>query len=172
MNKNSPAKRLALASVLSALCFLLLFAGSIITVMDLSAAALASLVVVVAVIEVGSFYPYLIWLVTSVLGLLLLPDKFGSLVFLCFAGYYPMLKSALERFTPIFAWIFKILSFNIALSAILALAKFVFFIDDTSLTFSFLVYGVCNVVFILFDIALSRLLTLYFLKIRSKIFKR
>ena len=171
MKNSSTAKKTALASLLSALCFLMLFAGSIITVMDLSAAALASLIVVVATIEIGSFYPYLIWLVTSILGLLLLPDKFGSLVFLCFSGYYPMLKSALERLMPGVSWVLKLICFNIALSAILALAKFVFLIDDTSLTFSIVVYAVCNVTFLLFDIALSKLLCFYFVKIRTRIFK-
>ena len=171
MNNKSPARKIALASVLSALCFLMLFIGSVITVMDLSAAALASLVVVIATIEIKSYYPYLIWIVTSILGFLLLPDKFGTIVFACFAGYYPMLKSGLERFSPIVSRIAKILAFNVALTAILALSKYVFFTPDTELGFSVAVYGVCNIVFILFDIALTKMIGLYIVKLRSKLFK-
>ena len=72
-------KKIALAAILSALGVLILLLGSIITVLDLTMVAMASLLIMLAVVEIGGGYPYLIWLVTGFLSLLLLPDKFSIL---------------------------------------------------------------------------------------------
>lgn len=153
---------------MAALCVVILFAGSLITVLDLSCAAFSSLIIVMAVIEIGGFYPWLVWLTVSVLGLLLLPDKFGSLVFCVFAGYYPILKQRFERLHPAISWILKITIFNVSLTVIIYVSKKLLGLPDAEIAFSIAVYATCNLVFGLYDIALTRLISLYFFKFRSK----
>ena len=165
--KNN-TKKLALAAVMSALCFILLLLGSVITVLDLSAAAMASFVIIFCVIELGGYYPYLVWLVTSVIALLLLPDKFGATVFGLFAGIYPILKSYLERLPRSLSWVLKIITFNIVLTVIIAASRFVLGIPAEEINFSLTVYGICNLTFVLYDIATTRIISLYLFKLRKR----
>lgn len=165
MKKRSYA--IAFSSVMTALCIILLFLGSVVTVLDLSCAALASMVIILAVIEIGGFYPWLIWLCTSILGLLLLPDKFGSLVFFLFAGYYPILKSFTERLPKAFYFI-KLIVFNLSLTLIIFSSKALLGLPDTEITYSVFTYLICNIVFVLYDIAMTRLITLYLFKLRRR----
>ena len=66
---------MTLCAVLSALGVVLLYLGSFIEVLDLSVALLASLAIVVLVIERGGAYPMMTYGVTALLSLLLLPNK-------------------------------------------------------------------------------------------------
>ena len=95
-NKGT-TKIVTLCALLSALSVVLLYFGALFEVLDLSMAVLASLAVVVLVIEQGGAYPWLIYLVTTVLSLLLLPNKFPAVVYGCFMGFYPILKEKVER---------------------------------------------------------------------------
>ena len=99
------SKKVALAAILCALSVLMLLLGSILTVLDLTMVCMASLLVMLAVIEIGGGYPYLIWLVTGVLAVLLLPDKFSALLYLLFGGIYPIFKAMFERLHYIVAWV-------------------------------------------------------------------
>lgn len=166
MKKNSTYK-LAFSSVMAALCFVFLFLGSVITVLDLSSAALTSIILILCVIEAGGFYPWLVWAVVSLISLLLLPDKFGALVFCAFTGYYPMLKGYIERL-PRPLHILKLVIFNIALTAIIFISNKLLGLPETEITYSVTVYLVCNAVFILYDIAMTRMLSFYIIKLRNR----
>ncbi len=157
-----------MSAVLSALCFIMLLLGSVITVLDLSTAAIASFIIIFCVIELGGYYPYLVWLTVSFISLLLLPDKFGALIFALFTGIYPILKSYLERLPRVLSWVLKLVCFNIVLTLIITLSRFVLGIPAEEIDFSFVVYGVCNITFILYDIASTRIISLYLFKLRKR----
>ena len=97
MGKKS--KQVALAGMLSALAVVILFLGSMVELLDLSAAALAALAVMVAVIELGNGKAFGVYLVSSLLSVLLFP-KTASVVFAAFVGYYPVLKVYLDKIRP------------------------------------------------------------------------
>ena len=169
--RNQGTRKLALASVLSALGVLLLTLGSFIEVLDLSMAALASLLVVLAVIELRGKYPYLIYAVTSVLGLLLLPQKTPAVLYALFAGFYPILKAVLERCAPrVLAWIFKILSFNLCLLLACFVAVRLVLPDATLIaTYWFWLPVIGTPIFVLYDVALTRLITAYVMRWRARL---
>ncbi len=170
MNKSTKrTKKLAAAAIMCALGFVILLLGSVITVLDLTAVAIASFVVIMAVIELGGAYPYLIWLVTGILAVLLLPDKFGAVMYLCFGGIYPILKAMFERLHPLVSWIVKLSAFNTMLTLAVILANFILGLPDTGLGFTVPLYLVCNVAFVLYDIASTQLITLYLIKLRYRL---
>ena len=68
-------KYLTVSAMLCALSVIILGLGAVIEVLDISVAVIASLFVVYAIIEIGGAYPWLIWIVTSIIALLLLPLK-------------------------------------------------------------------------------------------------
>ncbi len=162
-------RKLALVAILSALGVVFLYLGSVIEVLDLSTAALASLITVFAVIELGKGYPWGIYLVTSVLSLLLLPNKFGALVFLVFAGYYPMAKARFERMHYIVSWVLKFSVFNTALLGLLLGAKYLLLLPEEELALTPVLVIVANVAFLLYDIAMTKLITLYLIRGRKRL---
>lgn len=159
--ERKKTRRLAFAAILSAFGVILLYCGSFLDVLDLTAAALASLLCVVAVIELGKGYAFLIYAVISCLSLLLLPQKSPAAIFLLFAGWYPIVKSVLERLPRVLSWILKFVAFNAGLTLMILATVFLFHFPDSAFSFSFSVYLLGNPAFLLYDIALSRLLTAY-----------
>ena len=166
MQKNVKATRaIAVCGVLCALGVILMALGSLIQVLDLTVAVVASLLVIFAVIELGGRYPYLVYAVTAVLSVLLVPAKTAPMVYLCFAGYYPIIKAVLERrFSRPVCWALKLLAFNVGL----ALSLFVLFkllaVFTVPAVWYYALLPLCSVVFVFYDIALTRLITVYLTK--------
>ena len=79
-------RRLAVSAMLAALGVVLLWLGALVEVLDLSVAVLASMLAVFAVIEMGRRYAVLVYVVTALLSLLLLPVKTSALVYAVFAA--------------------------------------------------------------------------------------
>jgi len=179
-------RRLTLAALLSAAGCVILLAGSLVDVLDLSCAALASLVIVLARIELGQAYSLGAYGVISVISLLLFPTKFVGLAFFAFFGFYPIIKAAFERRHPAVSWVFKFSAFYISVFAVYMLGKYLFNLPDfsgsllpdeifgvavpqvvTGGQIAILGLIVLGVMFLLYDIALSRIIMLYIVKLRK-----
>lgn len=161
---------MVLAAVLSALGVVILLVGSLVQVLDISMAVIASLLVVFAVIELRGPYPYLVYAVTSVLALLL-PMKSAAIVYLLFAGYYPIIKAAVEgHLSRTLAWVVKLLVFNLVLGVAVLLVVWLAFaeIPPEWVKYWWLLL-VLEPVFVLYDIALTRLITVYVLRLRQRL---
>jgi hypothetical protein len=87
-----------------------------------------------------------------------------------FFGYYPIIKEKLERYLP--AWlgyVVKIVVFNIALLGMLLLAAFLVLPDfSMPVGYQWVWFVVCTPVFVLYDVALTRLLTFYLIRLRKR----
>ncbi|MBQ9940854.1 MAG: hypothetical protein IJO74_04875 [Clostridia bacterium] len=160
-------KKLAFSGILTALCFVLLFIGSLFSTIDLSLSAIAGLLIVLAVIELDDKYAAGIFLAVSLLGLLLIPSKLTSLFFLGFLGWYPIAKRHFERLVPLLAWPVKISAANVFLALSILVSRYVFLIPESDFDFSYLLFGLANVTFVLYDICLSKLILLYLVKLRN-----
>ena len=162
-------KRIAVCAMLSALGVVMLGIGSVISVMDISMAVIASLFCIFAVIEYGGASPWLVFIVTGVLSLLL-PQKAPAAMYLLFFGYYPIIKEKLEKHRKAVAWFLKELIFQVALIVMLLLYHFVFMAPGT--TYPWTIYVVlafaAEIVFPIYDIALTRLITLYLFRLRNR----
>lgn len=192
MKKQSPkhttsiqkTKRLTASALLCALgavllCLGRLFDGSL----DLSMAALASLIVVWAAEELGGYYPWLIWLVTSLLSLMLMPYNTAAWEYLLFAGLYPMLRVLMERLPVILRVLLKQLLFNgvIALG-VLVLWQLLFpaaqsypaalgiFLGGEGAPWGYsLAVGItANLAFVLYDFVIGRFIKAYRIALRQK----
>ena len=168
--RSNRLKYMTVSAMLSALGVILLSLGSIIEVLDLTAAVLASLLCVYAVIEMGRAYPWMIWLVTSLLALLLLPVKAPALIYALFAGFYPILKEKLEKLSRVLSWILKLAVFHLSMLAIALLMKLVFHTEIELGTYAWmplLIYPLALVCFVVYDLALTRLITFYLFRLRK-----
>lgn len=161
---------LALAALLSALGVVLLALGSFVEVLDLSVAALASFFCIYAVIEMRGGYPWMMWVVTSGLAFLILPQKSPAL-FYFFLGHYPMIKALTERLPRPLSWVVKLVWFH--LSGALAFLGFHYLFApgvplDGRLWYWILLYLGALAGFILFDIALTRMITFYLVRLQKR----
>jgi hypothetical protein len=162
-------RRLTVCAVLCALNLVVMYFGTIIEVLDLSAAVVASLACIFAVIEMGGSWPWLIYAVTGVLSLVLLPfPKTVALIYVAFSGYYPILKARIEWMRRPISWLVKLVLFNVALTVLVALSTWIFHIPDGLFEANVFVYLFGNVTFVVYDIALTGLITTYLRVWRKK----
>ncbi len=167
-NNIKKSKKLAVCAILSALGVVLMYIGAIFEVLDISMACIVSMFTVIAVIEIGGIYPWLLFAVTGTLSMLLLPQKFGAIIYVFMAGYYPMIKCLVERIgNRWLLWSLKLLFFNVALGAMIF--AWVTFFAPVGLTQAYIVsfFVLGNITFAAFDVALSMLIRLYFFKYRK-----
>lgn len=168
--KQSFDKRIVVTGVLVALSVIILYLGCAIEVLDLTMSAIVSLLVVVIVIEMGYKYAWFAYLATSILSLLLLPQKSPAIFYTCFMGFYPIIKSHVERINSfVLRWTLKLVAGNIALVAMFLLLSL--FVPDEFEGGIMLVatYILGLVAFVMYDVALTKLITLYFARIRERI---
>ena len=174
MKRNDRAastRKLTTCAMLSALGVVLLWLGSVVEVLDLSMAAIVSLFCIFAVIEYGGGAPWMVFGVTGILSLILLPQKTPAIMYVLFFGYYPILKEKFEKRPRAVSWILKEAVFNVALAVLLVISHFTMFIsaDLGSTIYLYIVFAaVAELAFPLYDIALTRLISLYIYKLRSR----
>ncbi len=167
-NKHQ-TRMLTISAMLSALGVVVLAIGSVVQTLDLTTAALAAFFCIYAVIEMGGAYPWMVWGVTSFLGILLLPQKSPAIFFL-FIGCYPILKEKLERMRRIPCWIFKLVIFH-AMAGLFLLTMRIFFPEELLFSLSWMLIGsyvLAVVTFVVYDYALSKVITLYLLRLRDQ----
>ena len=171
MPRKTNTRQLTVCAMLAALGVVLLWIGSVLEVAEISMAVIASLLCIIAVIEYGGAAPWLVFASTSVLSLILLPNKGVALTYAVFFGYYPILKEKIERRSRTVRWVLKELIFHAALVALFFAWKLLFFptLSAVTPTLLFLLLLLLEVVFVLYDIALTRLISLYLFRIRQRL---
>ena len=173
MNRNT--KKIALSAILSAAGVTFLFMGSLLQRLDLSAAALAGLAVVIAVIEIRGKYPVLIYFTVSLISMLILPNKLPAVFFIIFGGIYPIFKAHFERLHPIVSWVLKFSMFNFILWLLIFFARLLIsremIIPGENLNFlanfEIIVFLLANSAFLLYDIVMTKIINVYIIKIRG-----
>ncbi|MBR3879084.1 MAG: hypothetical protein IKJ24_03065 [Clostridia bacterium] len=176
-------KKLTLGAILASMGVVLLTVGGLVEVLDLSMAALASFFCIFAVIEMGKGYPLMIYAVTGILAVLIMPQSLSGWIYLLFFGYYPIVKAKLERLPTTLAWVLKLAVFNAAVTVYAAICYFLFFGELELLLLEFstlfggmniggvlvaIIYAILNVIFVVYDIAITRIITLYLIKLRHR----
>lgn len=164
MNKT---KRTAVSALLCALAAVIMHAGSFFGKIDIATAVAASLCVAVGLAEFGYKNAICIYLVTGIISVLLLPSKTPAVLFTVFFGYYPILKMYLDyNFSRIKAYVLKIavLNFSVVLLVIVTVA----FFAKLSFWIIAILFILSNLVFPLFDMAVSSTMEIYYQKVKKK----
>ena len=139
--------------------------------------AVAGLFMMVPLIECGvawSFGAY----ISSAAIILLVGEMESKILYVMLLGYYPIVKSLIERINNhAIEWVLKLLCFNIAAVSFYFIASSAIFgvsFDDFGEwgkygAAAFL--GVCNVVFVIYDIGISRIAGYYMMTLHNKVKK-
>ena len=136
--------------------------------------AVAGLCVMVVLIETGIKWSVLTYFSSAFLAFLFAETE-SKLIYIAFFGFYPILKSVIEKLSkPIFEWLVKVLLFNTCVFSLYFAFRELLMLsfDDFG---NLAQYGVWillllgNIVFVIYDIAVSRLALVYIDKFHSKI---
>ncbi len=136
--------------------------------------AIAGVLLVLVVIELNKKWAFVVYAAVSILALLLVPDKEAATMYAAFFGFYPIIKAPIEQHLPkALQWVVKLAVFNCAVFAAYALIIFVFGIpfEDSGAFGKYSLYillGLANVTFLMYDYALTKLITLYIKKFQKR----
>lgn len=167
------SKRIALCGMLSALAIVIMLMAYF-PYLTYALPALAGALFAVVMVELGSKWALGGYITAAVLSLLLC-EKEAAVIFVAFFGYYPILKAFLERCASRIAeYLFKFLTFNIAVAVAYVIIIFVFGIPMEGLgdfgKYTVLILLVlANIMFLVYDMALSKVYEDYMRKIHPKI---
>ncbi|ADU26617.1 hypothetical protein [Ethanoligenens harbinense] len=171
---NKQARGVALGGMLTALSLVLLVLAGVLPMMQLVFPAVAGLLLVVVVLELHIKWAWGIFAAVTLLGLLLCPDKSVVVYYVFFFGHYPLLKNYIERLrSRAVQWLVKIPLFNACIIlAYLAIAK-LFGVPEDLLRYGYpFALALANAAFILYDIALSRLIVTYIYRVRKLLHRK
>ena len=136
--------------------------------------AIAGLCVMVVLIETDYKWAVFTYISSAVL-VFMFAEMESKFLYLFLFGYYPILKSLIEKINKqIFEWILKIIVFNISILLVYGVFSklFALSLDDFG---ALRQYGVAillvlsNIVFIVYDIAVSRISMVYINMLHPKI---
>ncbi|MCC8123506.1 MAG: hypothetical protein LIO58_08190 [Oscillospiraceae bacterium] len=163
---GSKAFPVAATGIIAALSLLTLYISAILPVAQAGLVAVAGVFVGCVVVSVGLAAGLCGYVVVSLLGLLLVPEKGCVLLFILFFGLYPILKSLFERHLSIAAWPLKFAFFNAMLLLLwFALRTILLPFLPTRLDALPILLIVGNLAFLIYDIGFSRLMTFYAVRV-------
>ena len=169
--KKDASRQLTTGAIVSALAVVLLYISCLLPTLQLTVVAVAGILSAAVLIECGPGRAALVWAAVSLLSLLLLPDKSSAVFYLLFFGHYPIVKYELERIDrPLLCWGAKLLCGNVCILLTLWLVS-LFFPEWEFEYAMWIMWLLCLLIFVLFDLALTRLITFYQFRIRPKIMR-
>ena len=175
--RRRESSRVALCGVMGALALVVMLLGSVIPVATFCAPLISSVLMMTVAIEYGVKTAVLLYVAVSLLALILLPDREMAMIFLCFLGYYPMLKAYLEKIHPaLLRTAVKFLLFNAAVVGMYTVLLYVFPLPGLAEEFTgagkgfvvvLLLMG--NLAFLIYDRALVCVAHVYRIKFRPRL---
>ena len=168
MNKKKfNSFKIALGGIITALSIVLMFSTGLIPTLTYAIPAMTGMLLIVINIEINARFAMAVYAAVSLLSLLVVADKEAAVMYAAFFGYYPIIKGFIEKkLSGVIEWIVKYVIFNIAvISAYFVVSKiFMISYEDLGSLGKYAVpvfLVICNIVFALYDIALTRLLSAY-----------
>ena len=165
--------KLTLCSMLGALATVFMLSAYF-PYITYSVPLIASVFVMIAVIETGKLWGLFTYIVSAVLTLLF-AELQAKLIFVCFAGFYPILKALFEGLkSRIPEYILKLIIFNASVISVYFAFSHAFGLSQME---DFGIYGLlllllgANFVFLIYDLILTRLADFYMWRLHPKVTK-
>lgn len=171
------SSKCALGGIIASLSLVLLISVAIVPFMEYALPAVAGALIILMVIETDKKWAFGVYCAVAILGLFLVPNKEVAVMYFAFFGYYPILKALIEGKLPsVLSWIIKVGTFVATMVVSYAfMMKFMGVTIDETEEFGAVaipvLLGAGTLTFILYDIALTRMVMLYLMK-WQKYFKR
>lgn len=167
MNKNKSTFKIALGGILAALTLVFMFGASFLPGIELTMYALSSIFVAIMILETNPKWGVMLYVVTSILGLLVVPNKLGVIPFVFFFGYYGIVKFYIEKIgNAVVQMTLKISLFLIVFGTGYFFFKELFFGNITLPSYPIWIIVILGVaVFVIYDFIYSGLINYYRTKV-------
>ncbi|MCH5192064.1 MAG: hypothetical protein J1F23_07870 [Oscillospiraceae bacterium] len=169
--------KVALGGIIASLSIVLMLLTGIIPVLTYAVPAICGALLMMLVIELGSKFALSVYAAVAILSMLVVADKEAAVMYTAFFGYYPVLKGFFEKHLKnLPCWIMKYIVFNFTMIVSYFIVSRVFGITFSDMD-SFgkfampVLLAAGNVVFALYDVALTRLVTAYLFRWQKHIKK-
>ena len=166
-------KKVTLSAVMAALAAVIMLV-SYFPYLTYAVPAVAGLCIMVIVMEINCKWAVLTYFTAAFLAFLFAEAE-SKLMFIGFFGFYPIVKCLVEKINkPIIEWLIKVIIFNICVVSVYLLFSKIFMLSFEDMG-TLAKYGeiillvMANVVFVVYDIAVSRISWFYFEKFHAKI---
>ncbi len=177
--KVKKSTQVAIGGMASALCLLLMLMTGMIPFATFAMPAMAGIVLIAVVVEMGRSTAMIVYAAVSLLSLFMCPDKEAAMMFIGFFGFYPVVKGALDKIRyKIPRIVAKFAVFNFAIVAsywvIINLFGLTDILEEMGAFGSYTLLATWvmgNFVFIAFDIALTRIHWAYANVLRYRFFR-
>ncbi len=164
--------KVALGGIIMALSTLCMAATSLFPAASFALPAAAGVLLIVLNIELGSKWAVSVYVGVSLLSLFLSSDYLAVVSFIALLGYYPIVKESIERLRrPVLEWILKIILLNVTI--LIGSLITLLFLGSGALMAEYGEFGLVGIIiyilglngaFVIYDIALTRIVTLIILK--------
>ena len=169
--------KIALCGIITALSVIFMFLAGLIPLTTYAAPAFAGILLLSVVIETSRHYAFLVYIATSILSFIIIPNREASIFYISLFGYYPIIKELILKISNKFlCLILKLLIFNISFFLIYYLAEKIFLIPHEAMDIMgpygvYIFIFLANFAFLLYDLLIDRVSDLYLLRIQSKLTK-
>lgn len=178
MKKKSSAVQVAIGGAISALALALMMLTNIFPFGTYAFPVISGIMLISVFIEFGFGFSIVVYSVISLLSLLFVTDKEAALFFVLLFGYYPIVKSYIEKLKiKAVQYIIKLFIFNTAAVGVYFLLLFIFGLPEdafqlfgVNIPLLFLILG--NIVFIIYDYVINIIVFQYVQKYRKILFKK
>jgi hypothetical protein len=168
-------QKITFCSIISALAVVVMIISRMFPFGTYALPAIAGAFYSIIVIEAGIKWAIGSFLISALLSVFFAEPE-AAAIFAAYLGYYPILKAfAEQRRSNVLSWIIKLGGFNLAMLAVYGvIAALIGSIEGFSeygqyAWLLFLLVG--NIVFVLYDIGLTRIITLYMYRYHERIRK-
>ena len=160
--------KVALGGMIMALCTLCMTATNLIPIASFALPGVAGVLIIPVNLELGKKWALSVYLGTALLSIFISSDHTAVISFIALLGYYPILKEVIDRLkSRVLKWALKMLIFNLSI-ALGALITIIFLGLDILIAeygefgaIGLPIYiAVCNIVFVVYDVALTRITAL------------
>jgi hypothetical protein len=175
VNMKKQTSYLTLSAITSALITAVMLA-SYFPFLTYAVPAVAGVFVIIPLVESGKGYALATYIVSAAL-VILFAEPEAKLMYVCFFGFYPIVKAVFERLkSRVLEYLLKFITFNGAVTLVYLVFTKLFMIEVEGLgdfgKYSVLIlYVMGNFAFVLYDICLNRLCTFYMLRLHEKVKK-
>ena len=172
--------RVALGGIVSALCLVTMFLAGVIPALYLLLPGIAGILLMIIAVEVNIPWAFLTYLSVSLLSMIITFDKEAALIFIMFFGHYPIIRFYIQKIPlRLLRLVIKLVIFNICIIGYFYVTVFIFGLDEMLDEFSdlgrygaYIMLGICNVIFLIYDLDLDFMYMLYRKRLMPKFRKK
>ncbi len=168
--------RVALGGIVSALCLVTMFLAGIIPALYILLPMVAGVLMMVIAVEVSRGWALLTYISVSLLAMIVTFDKEAALIFIMVFGHYPIIREFIRKARPkLICWIIKLIIFNVSIICYFYVTVYIFGLDEMLDEFSdfgrygaYIMLGICNMIFLVYDLDLDFMYRIYQKRIMPK----